>query len=84
MFAFHHPGPRWVASHAITHIVKSGSPKSLGTSCASPRASGHVSASVNDEVARNERGSAPSPREKRMLSVNAWLRPISARAHLMR
>ena len=39
--------PRCVASHAITHEVKSGSPKSPGTSCVRPAASGQVMAIVS-------------------------------------
>src|SRR5260221_6491454 len=46
MFAFHHPRPRCVASHASAHDANSGSPKSAGTSRATPRMSGQVSAIV--------------------------------------
>src|SRR5690349_21331257 len=46
MFALHQPRPRCVASHASTHALKSGSPRSPGTAVPSRRPRGHVSAIV--------------------------------------
>src|SRR5438309_246081 len=60
MLAFHHPRPRWVASQARIHAFSSGSPKSDGTSRASPAPSGHVKAIAgwpNEPVGTSERKS---------------------------